>query len=43
MNLIILKGINQGDTPKVPKALRCVPKVDPNTRGQENPCKLKHG
>ena len=30
-------GINRGDTPRVPKAPRGVPEVDPDTRGQENP------
>ena len=27
-------GINQGDTPRVPKAPRGVPEVDPDTRGE---------
>ena len=30
-------GINRGDTPRVPKAPRGVPEVDPDLRGQENP------
>ena len=33
-------GINRGDTPRVPKAPRGVPEVDPDTRGQENPISL---
>ena len=32
--------INRGDTPRVLKASRCVPEVDPDTRGQENPIRL---
>ena len=27
-------GINRGDTPRVPKAPRGVPEVDPDTRGE---------
>ena len=40
MDLIIPEGINRGDTPRVPKAPRGVPSVDPDTRGQENPTSL---
>ena len=33
-------GINRGDTPRVPKAARVVPEVNPDTQGQENPISL---
>ena len=36
-------GINRGDIPRVPKAPRDVPEVDPDTRGQEKPYKHERG
>ena len=43
MDLIIPEGINRGDTPRVPKAPRGGPEVDPDPRGQENSISPRSG